>query len=252
MAESINCVEQVELTEEDILRATTYLPILDKAAMAQVLAQTCIQKMNLGIPVEKAEADTGEKDDAFSIPLPAMYREDTLVRTLTSTFVLLYFYLKRPDITSQYDPNKGMMLSANDYDRYPNLLTQVERMKASSKDREVRDRAYALLADYKDFEKRLGAEIYSLLSVQNDVCTRLTQMMTMQTDPEVLKGALETADNLAGAVKETAGDTRRKALELAIQGGRMKARNEKLNKKLNETAKERFGGGDTHDLSERP
>ena len=84
MAESINCVEQVELTEEDILRATTYLPILDKAAMAQVLAQTCIQKMNLGIPVEKAEADTGEKDDAFSIPLPAMYREDTLVRTLTS------------------------------------------------------------------------------------------------------------------------------------------------------------------------
>ena len=57
MAESINCVEQVELTEEDILRATTYLPILDKAAMAQVLAPTCIQKMNLGIPVEKAEAD---------------------------------------------------------------------------------------------------------------------------------------------------------------------------------------------------
>lgn len=252
MAESINCVGKVELTEEDILRANTYLPLLDKTAMAQVLAPACIQKLNLSIPVKKTEADETAKDDAFSIPIPDMYREDTLARTLTSAFVLLYFYLKRPDITSQYDPNKGMMLSANDYDRYPNLLTQVERMKASSKDREVRDRVYALLADYKDFEKRLGAEIYSLLSVQNDICTRITQMMTMQTNPETLKSALELADNLSGTAKELANDTRRKALELAIQGGRLKARNEKLNKKLNKTAKERFGGGDIHDLPKQP
>ena len=77
-------------------------------------------------------------------------------------------------------------------------------------------------------------------------------MTTMQTNPETLKSALELADNLSGTAKELANDTRRKALELAIQGGRLKARNEKLNKKLNKTAKERFGGGDIHDLPKQP
>ena len=61
MAESINCVEQVELMEEDILRATTYLPILDKAAMAQVLAQTCIQKMNLVFQWKRRRRIQGKK-----------------------------------------------------------------------------------------------------------------------------------------------------------------------------------------------
>lgn len=250
MAETVNYVGRVELTEEDILRADTYIPLLDKAAMAQVLAASCVQKMNLNIPVEHTEADAADND--FSIPIPALYREDTLARTLISAFVLLYFYLKRPDITSQYDPNKGMMLAASDYDRYPNLLTQIERMKSSSRDRDVRDRAYALLADFKDFEKRLGAEIYSLLSVQNDACTRLTQMMTMQTDPEALKKALEAADTLANTARDTAKETVENAVGLAIQGGRIKARNEKWNKALNKTAQERFGGGDANDLPKQP
>lgn len=247
MAENADRAGIVRLSEEDILGAETYLPILNKTAIARVAAPACIQRMRLGVPLGGTEADVEGKEDAFCIPVPDLYREDTLTRTLTSAFVLLYFYLKRPDITAGYDPNRGMLLSASDYDRYPNLLTQIERMKAAAKDREVRDRAYALLADYKDFEKRLGAEIFSLLSAQNDVCVRLTNMMTQQMDPEMVKTALKKTVEAADKARKQSQKTVDDAILTAIRGGRQRAaekkRKEAREARLNEIAKEQFGEG---------
>ena len=235
MAENEKTSEKMTVSEEDLLRAETYLPLLTKAALAQTIAPACIQRMRIGVPIEETEAGAGRKEDALSIPVPDLYREDTLARTLASAFVLLYFYLKRPEITARYDPNRGMTIGADDYDRYPNLLTQIER-------------AYALLADYKDFEKRLGAEIYSLLSAQNDVCVRLTGMMTQQTDPEMVKTALKKTVEAAEKARKQSQKTADDAILTAIKGGRRraveKARKEAREGRLNEIAKERYGKGE--------
>lgn len=235
MADNINFVGTVDLNEDDIRKAASYLPILDKTALAQTIAPACIQRLVITLPVGGATTASGKEIEPVQVPLPDLFQEDLLSRTLYSAFVLLYFYLKRPDITGQYDPNQDMKLAANDYDRYPNLLTQLERIKATSKDREVRDKAFSMLADYKDFEKRLGAEIHNILAVRNDVCARLTQMVSMQTEPETIQKALKKSDEMARSLKEDAKKVQRDAVALAVKGGRRKA----LEKKMNETAREK-------------
>jgi len=231
---AVNYVGNVTITEEDIRRAETYLPIMDKTAIVQVMAPACMEKVRIAVPV----GGDGENIEPTLIPVPDIDQESALERTLCSTFVLLYFYLKMPDITSQYDPNGEMKLAANDYDRYRHIMTQLERMKASCKDTEVRNKIFELLADYKDFERRLGLEIHNLLNIRNDLCSRMTAMFTQQTDPKTIENALKQADALAHRTTELQNKVTQEAVELAVKGAKRKA----LEKRMNETAMEKFGG----------
>lgn len=230
-----NFVGKVKIAPEDLERADSYLPLLTKEALVQCMAPACVEKVRIILPM----GESGGEQAPQTIPIPEIYKESTLNRSLCTAFVLLYFYLKMPDITGQYDPNGEMKLAANDFDRYGGVLTQIERMK-SSRDAELRDKVYAILADYKDFEKRLGAEIHSLLEIRNDVCSRLTMMMTMQTDPETLQNALQQSDRLAHEVKAQKAQVQKDAKELYRKG----AQKAIIEKRMNEHFKaevEKYG-----------
>lgn len=62
-------------------------------------------------------------------------------------------------------------------------------------------------------------------------------MTSIQTDPETIQKALKKSDEMAKALKEDAKKVQRDAVELAVKGGRRKA----LEKKMNETAREKLG-----------
>lgn len=199
--ENVNYVGIVTITEEDIRRADSYLPLMRKTAIVQLMAEQCLEKVELGVPVGGTETTDGTVDPVL-VPVPELYQESALMRTLSASFVLLYFYLKMPDITSHYDPNGAMFLAANDYDRYRGPMTQLERLKATCRDQEVRNKLFELLSDYKDFERRLGLAIHSLITVRNDLCSRATAMLAVQTAPDTIQNALAKSDELAHAAKE--------------------------------------------------
>ena len=69
------------------------------------------------------------------------------------------------------------------------------------------------------------------------MCARLTYMTSVQSDPETIQKALKKSEEMARALREDAKKVRRDAVELAVKGGKRKA----LEKKMNETAKEKLG-----------
>jgi len=183
-----NYVGDVQLSIADIKRAKSYLPIMQKTALAQALAPMCIQKVRMFAPVPGEEKAT---------PVPDRYQEDVLRKSLCMGFVLAYYYLEMPEIREQYTGDSSPMLSANDYDRYGNIIQQLQRMKMSKypmrEERDdFRDKVYDLLADYKDMEKRLNAEIRNRIDAMNDICSRVTSMLAISVKPEDLVKSMTT------------------------------------------------------------
>ena len=100
------------------------------------------------------------------------------------------------------------MLTEAEYDRYAgsHLTNQIERLKKIGGANEaVRNRCFDLLSDYRDLERRMNAELFGLLTAQNDAVQRWQQMMRadMAELPKVL-AELRTLG--AEAKEEAAGD----------------------------------------------
>ena len=66
----------------------------------------------------------------------------------------------------------------------------------------LRDKAFDLLADFRDLEKMLNTEIYANLAVMNDVVARMNMAMQSAVTPESLQELTAMAEEL----KKTADD----------------------------------------------
>lgn len=160
-----------QLTEEIIRNATTYVPLKQKATMAKRFAEDCVEKVEMKY-----------KDE----PLPPVYKENIQVRMLWGMCVLLTSYLK------VFDKDSGEDFRSTDYDEWGGtaVLNQLNRFK-SSKDAEVRDKAYDILDDYREFYGMLGKEINSLLSAKNDLMTRALAYLDGKMTPQYLEQSLQ-------------------------------------------------------------
>lgn len=178
------------LKKTDIKDAIGYIPIMEKQKIIDDIAPKCI----LDLPVKA--------DDK---PMPSMYGEDTFMKSRYLMGILLHCYFEK-DI----DPveKEKYLLAADDYDRWAknHIFNELERMKSDS---EVRDKVFDILYDYKDFEKKLNAQIYMLLNVMNDPCTRILAMVESQSTPEAIKEAFnkmnEAKDNFTKAFEKKGG-----------------------------------------------
>ena len=160
-----------QLTEDNIRHASTYLPLNQKARMAKKFAEDCIEKVELKY-----------KDEI----LPPMYKENVQMRMLWGLCVLLTSYLK------VFDKESGEDFRSADYDEWGGtaVLNQLNRFK-SSKDAEVRDKAYDILDDYREFYGMLGKEINSILSAKNDLMLRALAYFDGKRTPEYFEQSLK-------------------------------------------------------------
>lgn len=176
---------KITLEPADILNARTYVPVMEKTHFVNVAAENCVEGVNVVM-------DNGGE----TVPMPPYSRENIDKKTRYLMGALLKFYLG-----IEYDPTEDeYLLSADDYDRYAqsHIFNQLERLKSHSA--EVRNKIFDMLADLKDIERRLNAEIHTTIGAQNDVCTRLMIMIQMQTTPEVLKSSMEALNNVKGEI----------------------------------------------------
>ena len=147
---------KILLTADMMEKARDYIPIAEKEAWAAENAPKCFDKL----------AITSDND-----PMPPMYMVNTDLKSryLMAALVKLYFGL-------DYDSDKSdeALISQTDYDCWArsHIFNQIERMKH---DTTWRFKAYDLLFDYKDLEKRFSTQISGLLGVQNDAVLRQTQ-----------------------------------------------------------------------------
>ena len=170
------------LTEEDIRNATAYLPLAQKTVMARTYAQDCLLRFDLSTGNE-------EVDKYF----PSRFQENPQKRMLYGMLVFLREYLKKMDTED---------LSTEQYDEWGEsaIFNQLDRFK-SSKDQEIRNKAYDIADDYREFYRMLGTEINSLCETKNDVLARFVQYSTASQSPEALKAQLDKLEELTNTLE---------------------------------------------------
>lgn len=169
----------VELVKTDILNANTYLPIKEKAAIAQLCAGDCLTEFEV----------TGE------FAMPPLYAPDTTKKNRVMMGIFMYRYLNMP-----YTDETKLMLDPETYDAWAgsHVLNQLERMKS---DPEMRNRVFDLIADYKATEKALSVAISSLCELRNDPCSRMLSTILAAIKPEAVAEAQRNLEAAAGELQ---------------------------------------------------
>ncbi len=163
------------ITEEALLAARSYVPLAEKTAFVEAVAGRCFEKLEIRA-----------KDGGTDAAMPPMYKENMQrkSRYLMGALAKLYF-------GEAFVPAEGetYLMSLDDYDCWAggHILNQMERMK--QKGAPLREKAFDLLQDYRDLEKRLNTEVYGLCGVMNDPCQRMMAMVQMQATPEAMQKA---------------------------------------------------------------
>ena len=154
--------EKFTLTQQVMEGARDYIPLAVKEAWVADNASKCFDKLAI-------TAD----DEA----MPPMYMVNTGLKSryLMGALVGLYFGL---EFSAESEDNAALM-TVEEYDGWAgsHVMNQLERMKH---DATYKYKAYDLMYDYKDLEKRFSTQITALMTVQNDSVIRQSELMTNQ------------------------------------------------------------------------
>lgn len=152
---------KIQITKDMMAAARDYIPLAEKEAWVAENAPKCFDKLVI------------TADDE---PMPPMYMVNTGLKSryLMAAFAMLYFGEK--SIGEDSDP---MLMTVENYDAWAgsHVFNQLERWK---RDEEMRFKAYDLIADYKDLEKRFSSQLSGLLNVQNDAVLRQSSYSAAQ------------------------------------------------------------------------
>lgn len=168
-------MEKIVVTKEKLMQMPDYVPLLEKMEFVKEAADLCFDRVELKID--------GGLD---SMPMPPLYKENTAIKSCVLMSAYAKLYLGEP---YEFEKNQWLMTEA-DYDRFAasHIMNQIERLKRY--DGEVRDKAFDVIADMRDLEKRLNTEVYGLTQVMNEPVTRIIMALQQQTTPEAVSGAL--------------------------------------------------------------
>lgn len=173
-----------KLTDEMLYRATTYMPIEDKAELAKIIARQCV--------VDLPTAEQNLQGEKF-LALPYIKGENRELKALCLMHVLLSQYLKI-EIETPFDEEKF------NYYAEGSILNQIERYKSNFG---LKDTAFDLLADFKEFRKFVDVEINNLITVSNDPLARLTASIQVFSTPENIKKVVDELKKVSdGYVKD--------------------------------------------------
>lgn len=177
------------LTEEDFLNANSYVPVAEKAMEAREYAKRCI------VEIQITSQNGSEKADV----LPPMYQESPFLKSLYGMTFLLYHYFDK------LIPNENgeLSLNAKEYDEWGegSLLNTIERFKMS-KNIDVRNKAFDIAADYREFYRMLGTEIASILTAKNDLLTRFMDFFKSSITPDTFEGLLKQLKDVQTEIDE--------------------------------------------------
>ena len=166
---------KIQITKENLIRMPDYVPLREKMQFVKEAADLCFDRIEIKID--------GGLD---SMPMPPLYKENTAIKSRVLMAAYAKIYLSEP---YEFEKNPWLM-TESEYDRFASshIMNQFERLKRC--DGEVRDKAFDVISDMRDLEKRLNTEIYGLTQVMNEPVTRVIMAVQQQTTPDAVSGAL--------------------------------------------------------------
>ena len=171
-----------EITEDMMRKAESYLSLSAKEAIVQTVLPGCVKRI-FDYDYEKAAYQTKEDDLPTTMP---MYGEDTAFKSRVVLGTVLHFYLG-------IDIGENLSIEPDVYDLYAgsHVMNQIERFKANP---ELKSKAFDMLADIRDFEKRLNCAVYSLLQLKNDVGGRVLNALGVMMSQEALENVIRATN----------------------------------------------------------
>lgn len=178
-------IVELDITEEMIEKADSYIPLEKKMFFAKLVAPDCIEKVEMS--VQKTQSDA-------TLTLPQMWREKTELKQLylLQFFLREYLHINVPD-----------GFGTDDYNAYAKFhpICQLERFKYKSSPA-IKDKVYDLLSDFRDLKRFLEVEIHSELENRNDPLERFLAGVTLLSSSENIKELLTELKSKSGELEE--------------------------------------------------
>ncbi len=188
--------EKITITGKMLEEARDYVPLAEKEAWVAENAPKVFDKLQI---------------TAGNEPMPPMYMVNAALKSryLMAALARLYFNVD-PSVgcadssLSKEEPNEDKwLMTVAQYDRWAgsHIFNQLERMK---RDSGFRIKAFDLLADYKDLEKRFSTQISGLLAVQNDPVIRQSELSSAMVKelPQVMQAIKDYQDAKQGEMND--------------------------------------------------
>lgn len=188
-------MEYFELTKDMMAKAKTYMPIEYKETLARAVAFRCVKPMVRlkwdGIHLSEREPGEPVKDEPTS--LPDLMEEDVALKMCLLQNVLLSYYFDI-EMDEEADPYAQYDLYAGGH-----LMNQIERFKA---DRDVKNKAFDLMEDWREFKKMVDTIIYNYKMNANDPLKRFDAMLTVFSSPENIQALANELQKSTDEVEE--------------------------------------------------
>ena len=165
-------MEKFTITKEIIEKATDYIPLAEKQAIAKVIAENSIEPIEMSVLSVQADS---------TLALPQRYEENWLLKKL---------YLAQYFLTEYLHIESSENFSVKDYDNFFNAhpFEQLERLK---RNKEIADKVFDILADYGELKKLTEVEIYNAKAARNDTLERFLAGITVLSTPENLEAMVK-------------------------------------------------------------
>lgn len=184
----------VKVTHEMLMGANTYIPILEKAALAEEVARKCVLPVHMRYQVDSKGKSREMPDGAQEMPY------------LTSLCLMGIFASKYLRQGEGWDDD--IQMPANVFDEWgeSHVMNQMERLKT---DKAVSAVVYDILHDYKELRWMVRQAIETKVRQDNDVVCRMHQILKddifgiSDLTPEILADAVRSLEGMNGFAKET-------------------------------------------------
>lgn len=180
--------EKFKITPEIMKNTNTYISIAMKELIASDLARACVKETYK----IKSHEDNSQYQSDYG--LSPMYCESPSSKARVMMTVLMSFYL------NLWGDDKAFLCDISEYDDLASahVLNQIERFKSG----EYREKAFDLLADYKETEKYLNSAIYSVLRELNDPAKRILDALGNMASAEMMQNTLNQIQEYQAGIKE--------------------------------------------------
>lgn len=183
-------MEYFIVTEELIRdKARSYVPIKEKQDFINAVSGLCFDVLNIS-------ATTGDS------ATPPLYKENPAKKQKYLAAAIAKLYLGEG--FTQADEDDPWMMTDEDYDFFSTVrpISQIERIRRGTKDRELQNKCFDLIQDFKDLREMLNSEIHGLMRAMNDTLARFQMLQAIQTTPEYLEEQKEALDKLKDEITE--------------------------------------------------
>lgn len=169
---------EFRITDATMAQADTYIPLTMKEMIANDMARACVKRTDLIHPL----GDKAEYSGEYGVSPVYCESPSSKARVMMTVMMVMYLHI--------WGEDTPYLCEVSAYDQWAgaHVLNQLERFKAGPH----REKAFDILADYREMEKCLNSAIYAVLRELNDPVKRFMEALGTMASAEGIQSAIET------------------------------------------------------------